>query len=400
MKLRCWKTVSALFVMYAATAMAAPAQTSGTVSFAPPEIIPFLPFTYGIAAGDFNNDGIQDLSVVSIKGSDISVGLGIGNGTFGAWISTFASNAPSLLAVGKFDGQNLSAAVNDGEQMNAAVMLGDGTGNFPNVAFLDIGGLYANGFAVADFNGDDKLDIAVAGLATSGAGKVFIFLGNGDGTFSGPTTFSCGGQGIGLMVAGDFNGDNIPDLAILNYGTSQVPGNIAVLLGNGDGTFQPPKVRHFPKGFLAFGSGIAAGDFKGDGNLDLVVTGFSGGRGAVVVLLGQGDGTFKRGAVLNAGPGPQAVAVADFNGDGKPDLVVVGDEYQSFNGYMAILLGNGDGTFQPASFFSLGGEGPQQITVADFNGDGKPDVATANAVSGNISVMLNTTVLPNRASSH
>jgi len=289
------------------------------VSFAPPEIIPFGPFTYGVAAGDFNNDGIQDLSVVSIRSSDISVGLGIGNGTFGPWISTFASNAPSLLAVGKFDGQNLSAAVNDGENLNAAVMLGDGTGNFPKSTFLNLGGLYADGFAVADFNGDHKLDIAVAGLATNGTGAAYIFLGNGDGTFSAPARFSSGGQGIGLMVAGDFNGDTIPDLAILNYGTSQVPSNIAVLLGNGNGTFQAPKVLRTPKGFLRFGSGIAAGDFNGDGKLDLVVTGMPPVSKGAVVFLGRGDGTFQRGVVLNAGPNPEAVAVADFNGDGKPD---------------------------------------------------------------------------------
>jgi hypothetical protein len=152
--------------------------------------------------------------------------------------------------------------------------------------------------------------------------------------------------------------------------------NVSVLLGNGDGSFQDARS-------FAAGSGprsVAAGDFNGDGLLDLAVAGDSG----VSVLLGNGDGSFQDARIFGAGYGPNSVAVGDFNGDGLLDLAV------AVSGSGArVLLGNGDGTFQTTNFSYVTGSVPFSIAVGDFNGDGWPDLAAANNFSNDVSILLN-----------
>jgi hypothetical protein len=164
-----------------------------------------------------------------------------------------------------------------------------------------------------------------------------------------------------------------------------------VLLGNGDGTFQAA-LNSDPRGNPR---SIAVGDFNGDGKLDLAVAnpdfpvppcGLDDDLGGISVLLGKGDGTFQAAVAYNAGRFPQSVAVADFDGDGKPDLIVA--NYGSLS--VSVLLGKGDGTFQDAISFNVGGP-PQSVVVGDFNGDGKPDLATAEWDYG-VSVLLNACV--------
>jgi hypothetical protein len=218
----------------------------------------------------------------------------------------------------------------------------------------------------ADFNGDGKLDIVSAGV---GGNQIAVLLGNGNGTFQAQQVFPTGTQPISV-VQGDFNGDGKLDLAVANESSASV----SVLLGNGDGTFQ----EHVDYAVGTTPDGVVTGDFNGDGKLDLAVANF--GSSTVSILLGNGDGTFRSHVDYAAGSKPISVATGDFNGDGNLDLALAGGTVVS------ILLGNGDGTFKPAA--TLPGSTPVWVITGDFNADGMLDVATANGGSNTISVFL------------
>jgi hypothetical protein len=216
----------------------------------------------------------------------------------------------------------------------------------------------------ADVNGDGRLDLLTA---NAGSNSISVLPGLPSskkvpaGTFAAARNYAVGPGPVSLAV-GDFNGDGKPDIV------AGVSGGMSVLLGNGDGTFQAAR-----NSALRLGSYIAVADFNGDGKLDLL-TNYDG----VSVLLGNGDGTFRAGPTT-ANPLLSAKAVGDFNGDGKLDVIAtVGDGINFADTSVGLLLGNGDGTFgapqtiwTPSSnetFFST-------LTVADFNHDGKLDVA-------------------------
>lgn len=205
------------------------------------------------------------------------------------------------------------------------------------------------------------------------------------------TVSSASAQTVGIapifVVAADFNNDGLLDLAVAN--TALGSGSISILIGNGDGTFQPATViraGNYPRS-------IAVADFNRDGKLDLAVAneGPAGG-GGLCILLGNGDGTFLPPVYLTSGVNPASLAAADFNADGIVDLAVANSEQFQTNppfkaGSISVLLGKGDGTFGPASFFSAGTT-PIAITVADFNGDGKPDLAAANFGGTSLAVLM------------
>ena len=239
-------------------------------------------------------------------------------------------------------------------------------------------GFAPQSIAVGDFNGDGIPDLAMVNLTDN---TVVIFQGNGDGTFTTlPATLAIdpapGSYNKGILVS-DFNGDGNEDLAVLTSYSGAAPGTVTIFLGNGDGTFTP-----VPSTAATGGnpSSMAVGDFNGDGIPDLAVADFY--DNAVRILLGNGDGTFLEGSYPATGAGPLSVAVADFNGDGVPDLVLAGGNS------IAILLGNGDGTFSRTAVSpqSLGGSGA--VAVGDFNGDGKVDLAVVNYYSPSVVTIL------------
>jgi len=257
----------------------------------------------------------------------------------------------------------------------------------PAVAY-DSGGDIVYSVAVADVNGDGKPDLVVANLCAKSSnsncahglvnGSVGVLLGNGDGTFRPAVTYSSTGlQALSVAVA-DVNGDGKPDLIVANrYACANTcpDGTVVVRIGNGDGTFQSA---------VAYDSGgggtwsVAVKDVNGDGKLDVVVA--NNDSNSVAVLLGRGDGTFEPPVSYSSGgTQPFSVAVADVNGDGKPDLLVANCAGSGCaSGSVGVLLGKGDGTFEPAVSYSSGGTQAVSVAVADVNGDGKPDLLVAN----------------------
>src|SRR5262249_22378740 len=219
--------------------------------------------------------------------------------------------------------------------------------------------------AVADLNGDGKPDLMTT--SNSDNGIVNVLLGNGDGTFQSQPTFAVGSVPRLGNVA-DLNGDGNPYILTANVRSRTV----SALLVTGDGTFQPRRTISLH----TRPSSVAVADLNGDGKPDLLV-GYTNGMG--IVLLGNGDGTFDALQPFPGGFSPlcfnTSPVVADVNGDGMPDLVVPYHVYPIQT--VSVLLGNGDGTFKPAQIVPFSGY-PYSVAVADLNGDGKPDLVTAN----------------------
>jgi len=443
-------TMLAAIVMFAGALVPAQAQT---IAFPAPTTFtaaycssyPCDNSVTAAATGDFNGDG--KLDVLTLDGGNLNVILGKGDGTFQTPISLNISATGifwEAIATGDFtSGHLLDVAVwavnaNTGNS-ELHIFLGNGAGSLtynatyaaPNSSNANPG---PNNLVAMDVNGDGKIDI----VAMTPYNGVYVFLGNGDGTFQAPiANATVCTNAIGnceSMAVGDLNGDGKPDLAFQSNDTTG--GGISILLNTGSGTFG--SAAYYPvaiSGVFA-GAGIAIGDVNGDKKPDIVVG--SAGGATAIVYLNQGAGTFKVSGTVGSIPlnPTNNVVLADINNDKKLDIVVpdpFGDVYTfygtgkgtftagqvyplqscndcsnflvavaDFNGdgtldvldtdgffTNTVSLGRGDGTFQTAQSFPFALEGQyQNIAVADFNGDGIPDVAAQGVTSGSVAVVL------------
>jgi hypothetical protein len=320
---------------------------------------------------DFNGDGILDLA--ASWGYEIQALLGNGDGTFrfGSF-ATHSYYSSSAIIYGDFnnDGNEdlVFGADPEGPPTQLKVAFGEGNGKFRQGSRFGHFKVYPIGAVAGDFNRDGNLDVIAIDAG------IYVFLGNGDGTFRQPL-FDNNVGGYDAVVA-DFNGDGILDVALLRET------EIQILLGNGDGTFKVSNIP-IPNDFgCDFGPPIFVTDFNGDGKADLAYCekDYPENKGKIWILLGNGDGTFKKPTSIVVHPysGNFSIAVGDFNSDGKTDLIANYFTSGNFNqSETDLFLGNGDGTFQPKKVIKLPGEpfynAEIGIVPADFNSDGLLD---------------------------
>lgn len=289
------------------------------------------------------------------------------------------SNRTELVA--DLNGDGIADLVVDANSL--LIYLGNADGTYTEAPVPSYPGPASGPMVIAGLNGDGIPDLAVAIYAYS---SVSIFLGHGDGTFAAPlqTSLPTAGANISQLVTADFNGDGIADLIAVDNSDSA----LYIFLGNGDGTFTQgvsPSISIRP-------SGVAIGDFNGDGKTDFAVA--DSYSDTITLLLGNGDGTFTTGATIHSGTvgaesGGLQIAAADFNGDGKLDLVVAAGGFANVSESVTLITGNGDGTFHsPVLSQSATSSAVTWIQVADFNQDGTPDVVLADS-NGNVSLLLN-----------
>jgi hypothetical protein len=406
-------------------------QGNGAGTFSSPKYYGTAVGPSQLAAGDFNNDGKLDLTSVHPGSDVVSILLGNGAGAFAS--TTTELKGGGQIASADFNGDGLLDLAATGFS-TIGTFLSNGTGGFTHLSSHQVVN-YPKSIITQDFNNDGKPDLAVGHEYST---TISILLGDGTGNFSSQASFSLNG-GLGVLTGGDFNGDNKADLAILTNNFAGTLGQVAILLGNGTGFFSAPA------SFAAGGvpNALTAADLNADGRLDLAVN--NSYLGTVTVLLNDGGGSFSQtpyspmraapkvdfimaadlnrdglpdlitandephtvSILLNNGSGfaavktltfnpgssPRSVRVGDFNADGNPDLVVsVHNFFSDYHaGNVAVYTGDGAGNFSAPSFFTAGG-GARDFVPADFNRDGKLDLAVAGTpiTSPNLTVLLNT----------
>ena len=346
---------------------------NGAGSFAAPvNIVLGSSSSSAIAVGYFNNDQNQDLAVANSEGT-VAILLGTGTGTFTGPTSFTVVDRVSSMAVSDFniDGKSDLALVGQSSSQ-VFISFGNGAGVFSTPAPANVGS-EPSSIVTRDFNNDGKPDLAIAMIV-----NMAVLINNGDGTFGAPTILSVAGSSPASVVSADFNHDGEYDLAV-GHNTG-----VSVRFGNGDGTFDNPTN-------LSIGLGptwLAAEDLNGDGSADLVVSSYSG--GAVSFVLNDGNGGFKIAPRFTTNSDARSVVAGDFNNDGKTDLAVANTNGNT----VSVHLGDGFGGFGPARVISVGApptffitNNPSSIAAADLNNDNKLDLITANFTGGGVSIL-------------
>jgi len=331
-----------------------------------------------VAAGDFDGNGKTDLAVATPSVNGYVILPGQGDGTFGAAVRhtlddpNFVNNNNAIIAADMNGDSKLDLVLVNYSANHLTLLFGAGDGTFP-ASQSYAAGPSPTCAVVADFDNDQMLDLAISNFTVDGV--VTLIHGTGGGALKAPPLYRSSYTPQSL-AAGDLDGDGILDLVAASPTDFPGIGSGVTMLGNGipqyyvgNGTFKAPI-----SWTTSVITSIALGDFNGDGKLDMASTSPTPGSGNVSVWLGNGDGTFQTPRTYSAGTTPVTVVVADLNGDHKLDLVVGNENSNN----VSVLLGNGDGTFQAAANYSTPATGsPTSVVVMDFNGDGIPDIAAA-----------------------
>jgi Bacterial Ig-like domain (group 3)/FG-GAP-like repeat len=350
------------------------------------------PGPVAIAIGDLNGDGHPDAVVADYNGNSVSILLGNGDGTFGSPTLYTTGDYSYAVALADLNGDghldivcanlNLDHLTQGG---TLSVLLGNGDGTFAT-AVNYVAGNDLSSVVLADFNGDGKIDIATTDVSSS---NVAILLNKGNGTFQAAVEYAAGPNPLSL-AASDFNGDgkvdlvvtNVCDVSLQNFNCTPQQNTISVLLGHGDGTFAAP---------VSYQAGSApyvvkVQDVNSDGRPDLLVSNFSLALGSLIptlsLLLGNGDGTFQ--APSTYASGGWTLETGDIAGDGVSDVIM-----GSSAGLIEILGGSPGTFYAPVRYFvQLDNFSPiGNVAIADLNGDGRPDVAIAEGMV--LAVFLN-----------
>jgi hypothetical protein len=378
---------------------------------------------------DVNGDSKTDVLALTgnqAQPAELNVLAGHGDGSLlGAPAAQALGTAPTAVALGDVNGDGNNDVITIGQDNLVHVQLGKGDGTFQAALNVAPGVKFINGLAVADLDGDGKSDIVV-GYGTPFGGIATVMLSKGDGTFQ--NSHVATGLGCFEVQLADVNGDGNLDLVTLNGGDNSV----TVALGTGTASFGAPtnlavpassvtemRLAHvtgqatpdivvlakdavvvFPAGpngtfgaavntVIGDGKQFVAADFDGDGKADLVVEYTSNYAGYVYFLKGNGDGTFAAAAAVAETLAPVALEAIDLDGNNKLDIVAP----QYLGNDVLLLVGNGDGTFAPQVAYGMGlgpvsSGAPPQIAIGDVNGDGFPDLITADAAGRAITVLL------------
>jgi hypothetical protein len=334
-----------------------------------------------VAVGDLNNDGRSDIVVANFGADNVGVLLGYGNGNFSIVQTYFTGqdSGATVVALGDFNNDGrLDIVVANYYANNIGILLGYGDGTFEDQIIFSTGdGSNPNWVTVGNFNSDNQLDIAVANWNTNNVG---IFLGYGNGSFTDMMPYSSGaGSQPSCINVGDFNSDNISDIAVTNAGTN----NIVVLFGVGDGSFLLGTSYSTGNGSQPFA--LVSADFNNDTRLDVAVA--NSHSDSIGIFLGYGNQPFAGVTLYSTGDGsePHSIAVSDLNNDGQSDIVVA--NYGTNN--IGVLLGHSNGVFDPMMIYLTGtGSAPYSVAVADFNNDRHLDIVGTNSETNNIAILL------------